>query len=122
MSPSSLWVARNIGALGLPGSVGAATRLWDIAVPSRPGRLAEVTMAGFSYRTKDPLDLRVVPCPTVTLFIALSDGGMLTDASGRQCRGSVVAGLASGDVRGQGRDIECLQWSRFGSQIGLTPK
>ena len=43
------------------------------------------------------------------MFIALNDGGVLNDASGRQWQGSVVTGLMPGDIRGKGRDIECLQ-------------
>ena len=66
-------------------------------------------MAGFSDRAKDLVDLPVVPYPAVTVFIDLGDGVLVDDASGRQRRGSVVAGLAPSGVRGRGRDIECLQ-------------
>jgi hypothetical protein len=38
-----------------------ATPTWDIAVPSRPLRLPGVTMAGFSDRAKEAVDLQVVP-------------------------------------------------------------
>lgn len=86
----------------------AAAR-WDIAVPSRPGRLPGVSMAGFRDRATD-LDLRVVPYPAVTVVVDCG-GGLLVDdeVSGRQQRGSVVVGLAPGGVRGRGRGIECLQ-------------
>ena len=66
-------------------------------------------MAGFRARSTDPVDLQVVPYPAVTVVIDLGDGVLVDDASGRQQRGSVVAGLAPGTVRGRGRDIECLQ-------------
>ena len=91
-------------------SVRAAAAVWDIAVPSRPGRLAGVSMAGFSDRAKDLVDLPVVPYPAVTLVIDLGHGPLLVEhASGQPRRGSLAAGLAPGAVRARGRDIECLQ-------------
>jgi AraC-like DNA-binding protein len=67
-------------------------------------------MAGFRDRATDPVDLRVVPYPAVTVVVDLGDGLLVVDdGSGRQQKGSVVAGLAPGSVRGRGRDIECLQ-------------
>jgi AraC-like DNA-binding protein len=89
--------------------VRAGTALWDIAVPSRPGRLGGIAMAGFRDRTHDLVELQVVPYPAVTLVIDLGDGVLVGDASGQPKRGSVVAGLAPGSVRGAGRDIECVQ-------------
>jgi AraC-like DNA-binding protein len=87
-----------------------AAAVWDIATPSRPARLPGVSMAGFRNRTTDLVDLRVVPYPAVTVVVDLGDGIVVADeVSGRQRRGSVVAGLAPGSVRGRGRDIECLQ-------------
>ena len=88
---------------------GDAAPAWDIAVPSRPLRLPGVTMAGFSDRAKEPVDLQVVPYPAVTLFIDLGDGVLIDHANGRQQRGSLVARLAPGQVRGHGQHIECLQ-------------
>jgi AraC-like DNA-binding protein len=67
-------------------------------------------MAGFRDRATDPVDLRVVPYPAVTVVVDFGDGLLVVDdVSGRQQRGSVVAGLAPGSLRGLGRDIECLQ-------------
>src|SRR5262245_4855391 len=86
-----------------------AAAVWDIAVPPQPGRLAGVSMAGFRARAKDPVDLRVVPYPAVTVVIDLRGGLLVDDVSGQRKRGSLVAGLAPGTVRGHGRDIECLQ-------------
>jgi len=67
-------------------------------------------MAGFRQRATGAVDLRVVPYPAVTMVVDLGDGLLvLDDASGRQEKGSIVAGLAPGSVRGLGRDIQCLQ-------------
>jgi AraC-like DNA-binding protein len=88
----------------------AAAAVWDIAVPSRPGRLAGVSLAGFSDRGKDLVDLPAVPYPAVTLVIDLGHEPLLVEhASGQRTRGSLAAGLAPGAVRVRGRDIECLQ-------------
>lgn len=81
----------------------------EIAVSSWPGLLAGVSMAGFRNRADDLVDIQVVPYPAVTLFFDFGDGLLVEDASGHQQRGSVVAGFTPGRVRGQGRDIECLQ-------------
>ena len=87
-----------------------AAALWDIAIPSRPGRLPGVTMAGFRSRATDLVDLRTVPYPAITVVVDFGDGPLVVDdGSSRQLRGSVVAGLAPGNVRVRGQDIECLQ-------------
>jgi AraC-like DNA-binding protein len=87
----------------------AAAAVWDIAVPSRPGRMAGLRMAGFSDRAKDLVDLRVVPYPAVTIFINLGDEIRVDHARGQQLRGSLAIGLAPSGVRARGRGIECLQ-------------
>jgi AraC-like DNA-binding protein len=67
-------------------------------------------MAGFRARATDLVDLRTVPYPAITVVVDFGDGPLVVDdGSGRQQRGSVVAGLAPGNVRVRGRDIECLQ-------------
>jgi AraC-like DNA-binding protein len=87
-----------------------AAAVWDIATPSRPGRLPTVSMAGFRQRATDGVDLRVVPYPAVTVVVDFGDEPLLLDdATGRQQRGSVAAGLAPGGLRVRGRGIECLQ-------------
>jgi AraC-like DNA-binding protein len=86
-----------------------AASIWDVAVPSLPGRLPGVSMAGFRERGRDLVDLEVVPYPAVTVVVDFGDGLLVDDVSGRQQRGSAVLGLAPGGVRGSGRDIECLQ-------------
>ena len=84
--------------------------MWDIATPSRPGRLPGVSMAGFREATTDLVDLRVVPYPAVTVVVDLGAGLLVVDdMTGCQQQGSIVAGLAPGSMRGSGRDIECLQ-------------
>ncbi|GLY69301.1 AraC family transcriptional regulator [Amycolatopsis taiwanensis] len=91
-------------------SVRVAAEVVDVAVPARPGRVSGVSMAGFSGRAKDLVELRVVPYPAVTLFIDLGDGLLVDDASGQRQRGAVVLGIApdSAQAVGQG-DVECLQ-------------
>ncbi|WP_329566392.1 AraC family transcriptional regulator [Streptomyces sp. NBC_01361] len=87
-----------------------AASVWDIATPSRHGRLPGVSMAGFRARTTGLVDLGVVPYPAVTVVVDLGDGPIVVDDfSGRQQSGSVVLGLGSGGVRARGRDVECLQ-------------
>lgn len=83
---------------------------WDVTTPSRLDLSPGVRMAGFSAHDIDAIDLRLVPPPTVTLFIDFGDGLLIDEASGRGLGGSVAAGLApNGVFRGRGRDIECLQ-------------
>ena len=67
-------------------------------------------MAGFRSRATDLVDLRTVPYPAITVVVDFGDGPLVVDdGSGRQQRGSVVAGLAPGNVRVRGHHIECLQ-------------
>jgi AraC-like DNA-binding protein len=87
--------------------VRAGAALWDIAVPARL-RLPGVSMAGFRDRSDGPVSIDVVPYPAVTLLIDLGDG-VVVEGGGRRRRGSVVAGMAPGALRGGGRDVEVLQ-------------
>ncbi|XVQ88589.1 helix-turn-helix domain-containing protein [Microbispora siamensis] len=85
--------------------------VWDVACPRRPSRVAGVTMAGFRV---DELDaLRMVPHPAVTLLLEFGAGSpVLRYATGRQQRGSLVAGpgLGSGGaVWARGENVECVQ-------------
>ena len=87
-----------------------AAALWDIATPAGPGRLPGVSMAGFRERATGVVDLTTVPYPAITVVLDFGDGSLvIDDPGGRQERGSVVAGLAAGNFRVHGRDIECLQ-------------
>jgi hypothetical protein len=92
------------------GSARDAAAVWDIATPLRPGRLPGVSMAGFRARAGDLVDLEPVPYPAITVVVDLAEALLvIDDATGRQERGSVVAGLAPDAVRALGRDIDCLQ-------------
>ncbi|MCO1616740.1 MULTISPECIES: helix-turn-helix domain-containing protein [Micromonospora] len=86
---------------------------WDIAVPQRPGRLAGVTMAGFSDRADAPVEVEVVPHPAFMVIFDLGDQPLVVDdGAGRQQRGCVTAGLASppgAQGRGQAGSFACLQ-------------
>ena len=108
MEMAGLAVRRRQARSSIPPARDAAA-VWDIAVPSRPGRMAGVCMAGFTNRAKDLVDLQVVPYPAVTLFIDLGDGVLVDHASGQQQRGCLAFGLAPSGIRGRGQDIECLQ-------------
>ncbi|MFJ2397345.1 helix-turn-helix domain-containing protein [Streptomyces sp. NPDC087843] len=85
--------------------------VWDVACPQRPSRVTGLTMAGFRVRALDAL--RMVPHPAVTLLLEFGAGSPVLDcATGRQQRGSVVAGpgLGSGGaVRAWGENVECVQ-------------
>ncbi len=92
------------------GSARDAAAVWDIATPLRPGRLPGVSKAGFRARAGDLVDLEPVPYPAITVVVDLAEALLvIDDATGRQERGSVVAGLAPDAVRALGRDIDCLQ-------------
>lgn len=70
-------------------------------------------MAGFHHRVPEPVDIAMVAHPSVTLLIDLSDdeqgAGLVYDTQGRHGRGSVVIGLAPGELRVSGLVGECLQ-------------
>jgi len=87
-----------------------AAAVWDIATPSQRGWLSGVTMAGFRSRAADLVELSVVPYPAVTVGVDLGDRPLVVDhISGGQRQGSVAVGLAPGEVRVRGQNIECLQ-------------
>lgn len=90
---------------------------WNIAVPSRPCRLAGVTMAGFSDGATDLVDVALVPHPAVTVIFDLGDDPLsVVDDNGQLQRERVVAGLAPSGARGRGsHGFECLQ-------VRLSPK
>jgi AraC-like DNA-binding protein len=85
--------------------------LWGIATPARSRRMAGVTMAGFRDLGRTPVGLRLIPHPAVTLALMFGAGSItVVDATGRQQRGSLVAGLGFGSVRVQrAENFECLQ-------------
>jgi len=84
--------------------------VWDIAIPSRPGRLPGLRMAGFRQRDSGVIDLEVVPFPAVTVAVDLGDDDLVVaEASGRAHGGGVVVGLVPDGVRVRGRGVEGLQ-------------
>ncbi|MDR8413257.1 helix-turn-helix domain-containing protein [Nonomuraea sp. 3-1Str] len=87
------------------------TAVWGVACPRRPSRVAGVTMAGFRVHDLDAL--RMVPHPAVTLLLDFGAGSpVVDDATGRQQRGSIVAGPgigSGGAVWARGENVECLQ-------------
>src|SRR5215207_8869440 len=78
----------------------AATPWAEIARPTRPSRLAGVTMAGFRGRGADIVDYLAVPPPAIMLAVEFGDGRLVVeDATGRERHGSLAAGLAPGAAR-----------------------
>ncbi|GAB3762765.1 helix-turn-helix domain-containing protein [Microlunatus parietis] len=72
-------------------------------------------MAGFRQHLPAPAEIAMVAHPSVTVIVDLSERGIVYDTSGRRERGSIVAGLIPGEVRGGGEGFgECLQ-------LRLTP-
>ncbi|MFI7618473.1 helix-turn-helix domain-containing protein [Nonomuraea terrae] len=70
-------------------------------------------MAGFRARDMAALGHRMVPHPAVTLALEFGAGQpIVNDASGRQQRGSLVAGLGigfGGAIWVRGENVECVQ-------------
>ncbi|MER7849327.1 helix-turn-helix domain-containing protein [Kitasatospora sp. NPDC096077] len=84
--------------------------LWDVAVPSLPGPLRGVSMAGFIDHAASPVDLDMVPYPAVTIALDLGDGILaVEDGTGGRQHGTAVVGLGAGGVRTHNQGIECLQ-------------
>jgi AraC-like DNA-binding protein len=89
----------------------AADLLWeDIARPARPSRVPGVTMAGFRGRGAGDIELRALPNPAVMLVIEFGAGRLVVeDATGREQRGSLAAGLAPGAIRARAQGFQCVQ-------------
>jgi hypothetical protein len=68
-------------------------------------------MAGFRDRGRTPVGLRLIPHPAVTLALVFGAGTLaVDDATGRQQRGSLVAGLGFAAVRvRRAENFECVQ-------------
>ena len=86
-------------------------RMVEVSVPSPPGRLPGITMAGFRQRVPAFVDIAMVAHPSVTVLFDLGDGEWTVyQADGRHERGDVVIGLLPGDLRIAGSGAgECLQ-------------
>lgn len=85
---------------------------WDIAVPSEPGRLVGIAMAGFSDEANDLSEVALVPHPAVTVLFNLGDEPLVADDNtGQRQRERIVAGLAPSGARGRGLagSMACLQ-------------
>lgn len=70
----------------------------DVAVPVRlptPG----VRMAGFRYHDVGPVDITMIPHPSVTLMLDLSEHGVVYDVLGRPVTGNAIVGLHAGALR-----------------------
>ncbi|MGP3987698.1 helix-turn-helix domain-containing protein [Streptomyces sp. 3N207] len=90
-------------------SAGYKRAVFDVVPPSRPSRLTGVSMAGFQHHGPEPIDMRAIPHPSVTLALVPRPGTLLVDdATGRR-RGSLLAGLAFSDMQVHGRDVEAVQ-------------
>lgn len=81
----------------------------DVTVPVRlpaPG----VRMAGFRYRDVASVDITMIPHPSVTLLLDLSEVGVVYDVLGRLVTGNVIVGLRAGALRITGAEAgEVLQ-------------
>ncbi|WP_039825202.1 helix-turn-helix domain-containing protein [Nocardia testacea] len=81
----------------------------DLTVPVRlpaPG----VRMAGFRYRDVASVDITMIPHPSVTLLLDLSEAGVVYDVLGRLVTGNVIVGLRAGALRITGAEAgEVLQ-------------
>jgi AraC-like DNA-binding protein len=90
---------------------------WEVARPARRARVPGVGMAGFRDRGGGAAGHRVIAHPAVTLALDFGPGALIAaDATGRQQRGSLVAGL------GFGADALWVRGERFEAvQVRLSP-
>ncbi|QIS12851.1 helix-turn-helix domain-containing protein [Nocardia arthritidis] len=90
---------------------GRAGTAWDVARPARPSRVRGIDMGGFRDRNRGPgpIELRVIPHPSVTLVLEFGDGSLELDVTGGHGRGSFVAGLAPTGVCVRAERIECVE-------------
>ena len=83
---------------------------WDVVLPARPVRVPGVRMAGFRDDGSDPVDVRVVPHPAVSMMLEFGAGPLVLDAvTGRRHRGNIAVGYMHGAVRVRGQRVECVQ-------------
>jgi AraC-like DNA-binding protein len=104
--------------------------VWDVVCPSKPSRIAGVRMAGFRDRGTTAVGHRAIPHPSVTLALDFGVAPLIiSDAAGREQRGSLVAGLGFGfgpdTVWVRGADFEAVQVRLspvvVGTVLGVSP-
>jgi AraC-like DNA-binding protein len=84
--------------------------MWDVARPARHAQAAGIGMAGFRSRSANPVEMRVVPHPALTLVVEFGAGALVVDdATGRRQLGGLVGGLAPNAVRMRGGNIQCVE-------------
>ncbi|MFC1439686.1 helix-turn-helix domain-containing protein [Streptacidiphilus sp. N1-10] len=103
--------------------------VWEVVSPIRPRLPAGVGMAGFRDGGRAEVGQRVIPHPSV--MVAVEFGArppVVSDAAGRQQRGSMVAGLGlgfGGAAWVRGENVECLQLRLSplvaGAVLGVPP-
>ncbi|MER7414690.1 MULTISPECIES: helix-turn-helix domain-containing protein [Streptomyces] len=89
--------------------VGYDRAVFDVVPPPRRSRLPGVSMAGFRHRGPEPIRMRAVPHPAVTLSLDFSPGLLVVDDAAGRRPGSLVAGLAFRDLRVHGHGTEAMQ-------------
>lgn len=56
-------------------------------------------MAGFRYHDVAPVDITMIPHPSVTVLLDLSENGVVYDVLGRPVTGNAIVGLRAGTLR-----------------------
>ncbi|MFE4973655.1 helix-turn-helix domain-containing protein [Kitasatospora sp. NPDC056651] len=86
------------------------TAAWEIARPSRATALPGVDMAGFRIRDDNPIELRAIPHPAVTVAVEFGDRPFgIYGAGGGMRSASLAAGLAFSAFQVRAEGIECVQ-------------
>ena len=95
--------------MGLVQPVRIAGASVELAVPSPSSRMPGVSMAGFRSRQDAAVELGMIPYPALTLFLDFGDALLVDGMDVAMRGGGLVVGLAPGDVRGSGRNVDLLQ-------------
>ena len=87
-----------------------STADWEIARPWRSTALPGVAMAGFRIRGDNPVELRVIPHPAVTMAIGFGDRPFDIHGAGSRMRcESLAAGLGFSAFQARAEGVECVQ-------------
>ncbi|MGW5454427.1 helix-turn-helix domain-containing protein [Nocardia sp. NPDC003979] len=70
----------------------------DVAVPGRVPRPG-IQMAGFRYHGDAAVEITMIPHPSITLLLDLSEHGVVYDVLGCQVVGNAIIGLHAGPLR-----------------------